>query len=70
MKVSILDKVIKELDFSPEFLIMAEVNDFQTLSDIASRPLYAFHRLPYSGYRMLRELVNLLDAHGLMHLVR
>jgi hypothetical protein len=31
-------------------------------------PLNQFHTLPQSGYRMLREFLNLLDAHGLMEL--
>jgi hypothetical protein len=68
MSTSILKQPITELNVSPEFLRMAQANSFETLQDILDRPLYRFHALPESGYRMLREFMNLLDNYGLMHL--
>lgn len=67
---SFLTQPIIELNVSEEFLIMAEANDFHTLQDILEKPLHKFHVLPRSGYRMLREFLNLLDAHGLIHLAK
>lgn len=67
---SILSIPITELSVSPEFLTMASANNFVTLQDILDKPLNKFHEIPESGYRMLREFMNILEAHGLTHLVR
>lgn len=64
----VLNQSLARHNISKEFLLMAEQNNFHTLSHVLNTPLYKFHSLPGSGYRMLRELVNLLDRHGLMHL--
>lgn len=61
----ILQKAIKNLDVSKEFKAMAKANGFKTLQDILGMPL---HELPYkqmSGYRILKELLDLLEAHSL-----
>lgn len=65
---SILTKPIVELAVSKEFLTMAKVNGFDTLQDVLDSPLHKLHSLPESGYRMVREFMNLLNAHGLQHL--
>lgn len=65
----ILHKAIKNLDVSKEFKAMAKANGYKTLHDILDMPL---HELPYkaqSGYRMLREFLDLLSEHSLNELV-
>lgn len=65
----ILHKAIKSLDVSREFKAMAKANGFKTLQDILDSPL---HELPYkqqSGYRMLKELLDVLEVHSLSFLV-
>lgn len=61
----ILHKAIKNLDVSKEFKVMAKANGFKTLQNILDMPL---HELPFksqSGYRMLREFLDLLEEHSL-----
>ena len=61
----ILQKAIKNLDVSKEFKVMAKANGFKTLQNILDMPL---HELPFksqSGYRMLREFLDLLEEHSL-----
>ncbi len=65
---AVLTSPIATLAVSEEFLKMAEANNFSTLQEMLDTPLNEFHALPQSGYRMLREFLNLLDAHGLMEL--
>lgn len=62
---SILQKAIKNLDVSKEFKAMAKANGFKTLQDILDMPLHELPYKPQSGYRMLKELLDLLEAHSL-----
>jgi DNA-directed RNA polymerase alpha subunit len=65
----ILQKAIKNLDVSKEFKTMAKANGFKTLQDILDMPL---HELPYkqmSGYRMLKEFLDMMEEHSLGRLL-
>jgi hypothetical protein len=64
----ILTTPVTDLNVSPEFLKMSQANGFEKLEDILSTPLHLFASLPESGYRMLREFVNILNDNGLGHL--
>lgn len=68
-KKLILTKPVNELEISPEFLEMCKRNGFNKLEDIVVVPVYKFVKLPYSGYRMLYELMKLLKRHQLEHLL-
>lgn len=66
---SILQKPIQSLDVSAEFKAMANANEFNTLEEILKEPL---HELPFkkqSGYRMLKELLTMLEENGLPELI-
>lgn len=65
----ILQKAIKNLDVSKEFKAMAKANGFKTLQDILDMPLQELPYKPQSGYRMLRELLHLLDEYSISVLV-
>ncbi len=48
---------------------MAKANGFKTLQDILDMPL---HELPYkqmSGYRMLKEFLDMMEEHSLGRLL-
>jgi hypothetical protein len=62
---SILHKAIKNLAVSKEFKAMAKANGFKTLQDIVDSPLHEFPFKRQSGYRMLKEFLDILDEHGL-----
>ncbi len=66
---SILQKAIKNLDVSKEFKTMAKANGFKTLQNILDIPLHELPYKPQSGYRMLREFLDLLSEHSLNRLV-
>lgn len=60
----ILQKAIKNLDVSKEFKVMAKANGYKTLQAILDMPL---HELPYkqqSGYRMLKEFLDIAEMNG------
>lgn len=61
----ILQKAIKNLDVSKEFKVMAKANGFKTLQNILDMPLHELPYKPQSGYRMLREFLDLLEEHSL-----
>lgn len=66
----ILHKDIHGLDVSKEFKAMAKANGYKTLEDVLNYPL---HELPFkkiSGYRVLKELVDLLTNEGLDYLIK
>jgi hypothetical protein len=48
---------------------MAIANGFITLQDILDKSLDDLHELPCSGYRMLKELSDVLEANGLTNLL-
>lgn len=61
----ILQKAIQGLNVSKEFKAMAKANGYKTLQNILDHPL---HELPFkklSGYRMLKEFLDILDEQGL-----
>jgi hypothetical protein len=61
----ILRKAIQTMDVSKEFKTMAKANGYKTLQDILNHSL---HELPFknsSGYRILKELMDILDDHEL-----
>jgi len=61
----ILQKAIKNLDVSKEFKAMAKANGFKTLQNILDMPLHEIPYKPESGYRMLKEFLDLLHEQGL-----
>lgn len=65
----ILKEPIQSMSVSPEFKRMARANGFITLQDILDNALNNLHDLPYSGYRMLNELSDILEANGLENLL-
>ncbi len=48
---------------------MTIANGFTTLQDILDKALDNLHELPYSGYRMPKELSDVLEANGLTNLL-
>jgi hypothetical protein len=61
----ILQKAIQGMDVTKEFKAMAKANGYKTLQHILDQPL---HELPFkklSGYRMLKEFLDLMDENGL-----
>lgn len=68
-KNSILCKPITELPLSSEFKVMASVNEFSTLADLLIVPHYSIHALPKSGYRIVKELLMLLEREKLLELI-
>lgn len=66
---SILTEPIETLELSHEFKAMARLNGFSTLQEILNEALDELHELPGSGFRMLKELGDILAAHGLSNLL-
>ncbi|MBL0744852.1 hypothetical protein [Chryseolinea lacunae] len=58
------------MDVSLEFKAMAKANGYKTLEDILQSRLNDLPYKPQSGYRMLKELLDILDANGLTDLIR
>lgn len=58
----LLQQPITTLGVSDAFVEMASVNGYETLADILHVPLYTLPLKPSSGYRMLRELITLLEG--------
>ena len=65
----ILHKAIKNLDVSKEFKAMAKTNGFKTLQDILETPLHELPHRPQSGYRMLKEFLDIIEAYSLSMLI-
>jgi len=66
----ILKKAIQSMNVSKEFKVMARANGYKTLQDILD---FSPHQLPFkqqSGYRMLKEFLEILDENGLAGLLR
>lgn len=61
----LLQQPITTLGVSDAFVEMANVNGYETLADILALPLYSLPFKPSSGYRLLRELLTLLEENGL-----
>jgi hypothetical protein len=65
----ILAKPIQGMDASKEFKAMARANGYKTLQDIMEISLGDLPFKPRSCYRMLKELLDILDENGLGRLV-
>ena len=65
----ILHKPIMTLNVSDEFLAMAEANGYKSLDEILNEPLHKIPFKPLSGYRVLKELVDILEENGLDELM-
>jgi len=65
----VLHKAIGSLNVSAEFKLMAKANQFNTLEDVLKEPLDGLPFKKLSGYRMLRELLTVLEQHGLHELM-
>lgn len=61
----ILKNGIQGIDVSREFKAMAKRNGYKTLQDILNCPLGELPFKPLSGYRMLKELLDILEENGL-----
>lgn len=66
----ILQVPIFTLEVSKEFMSMAKANKYNTIEDIIKYPLSDLPTKNQSGYRMLRELLDILEANGLDHLIK
>lgn len=60
----ILQKAIQGLNVSKEFKAMAKANGYKTLQNILDHPLHELPFKTHSGYRILKELLDILDDHG------
>lgn len=65
----ILKKAIQGMNVSREFKAMARANRYKTLEDILKGPLHNLPFRPHSGYRMLRELLEILRESDLEYIV-
>ncbi len=65
----ILQKAIKNLDVSKEFKVMAKANGYKTLQDILDMPLHELPYKPQSGYRMLKEFLDIVEVNNLSFLI-
>ncbi|MBS1505920.1 MAG: hypothetical protein JSS79_04670 [Bacteroidetes bacterium] len=65
----ILQRPIAQLPLSEEFKRMAEANGFQSLNHALKFPLSELPFKKRSGYRLLAELLQFLEAEGLSECV-
>lgn len=65
----LLQQPIDSLSVSPEFKVMSKTNGFSTLQEIINEPLHELPLKAQSGYRMLKELLEVLQANGLEDLI-
>lgn len=61
----ILTKPIHSMDVSKEFKAMAEANEFKTLEEMLKESLHDLPNKKLSGYRILKEMLDILEQHGL-----
>lgn len=61
----ILEEAIQGIDASREFKAMAKRNGYKTLQEMLDNPLGELPFKPLSGYRMLKELLDILEENGL-----
>jgi hypothetical protein len=60
-----LKKAIQGLNASKEFKAMCKANGFKTLSDLLKYPLHELPFLKLSGYRMLKEFLDIMEENNL-----
>ena len=63
----LLHQPIASLPLSPEFSALMGELGIQTLEELIDRPVHEMMQLPGFGYRMLKELIGLMNAHGVRH---
>jgi hypothetical protein len=61
----LLSQPAEQLPVSEEFIKMMQQLHFQTLGELVAHPVYQLLKMDGFGYRMLKELIYLLEAHGL-----
>ena len=66
----VLDQPVAQLSVSPEFLQMMQTLHFQTLRDLLQHPAHQLLQMEGFGYRMLKELIALLDRNDLTGCLR
>jgi hypothetical protein len=66
---SILNQKIGDSAFSEELKAMARLNNFETLADVLATPFHQVHALPLSDYRIVKEILVVLQENDLMGLV-
>jgi DNA-directed RNA polymerase alpha subunit len=69
VKNQVLNEPIQLMSVSPEFKQMAQANGFTSIQDILNGSLDDLHKLPSSGYRILKELSDILEDNGLGNLL-
>ena len=62
-KGTILSKPLDQFALSDEFLEMVRINNFKNLGEIVTIPLEQLLKLPYFGYRVLTELITILNCY-------
>lgn len=67
---AVLNEPIQLMSVSPEFKQMARANGFTSIQEILNGSLDELHELPLSGYRMLKELFDILEVNGLENLLQ
>lgn len=65
----VLRKPIQGMNVSIEFKAMAKANGYRTLRDVLRCSVHDLPKKRESGYRMLRELLDILQENELMYLV-
>lgn len=65
----LLCKPITSLPVTREFKAMARANGYKTLREVLQCSIYQLPHKRLSGYRMLRELLDVLQEHELLYLV-
>ncbi len=61
----VLDQPVAQLPVSREFLEMMQTLHFHTLRDLLRYPAYQLLQMEGFGYRMLKELIELLERYDL-----
>jgi hypothetical protein len=70
LKNKFLEQPINGMAVSDEFKAMAKANGFKTIGQLLDEvEMKNFPSLKNSGYRVLKELLDLLDRENLFHLV-
>jgi DNA-directed RNA polymerase alpha subunit len=62
-KDTILSKSLDQFALSDEFLEMVRINKFNNLGEIVNIPTEKLLKLPYFGYRVLNELITILNCY-------
>ncbi len=61
----LLDQPVDQLPVSAEFGQMMQGLEFTTLRDLLEHPAHQLLKMKGFGYRMLKELITLLENNGL-----